>query len=66
MVRCQTIETNPRFLAVDLARQLLPGTFEYTLNSRLWPQSEALATRGHDCAVQSMRGNPSSGVLVAM
>lgn len=48
MVRCQTIETNPRFLAVDLARQLLPGTFEYTLNSRLWPQSEALATRGHD------------------
>src|SRR5665647_993590 len=29
------IDTNPRFLAVDLARQLLPGTFEHALNHLL-------------------------------
>lgn len=32
MARYKTIDTNPQFLAVDLARQLLPGTFEHTLN----------------------------------
>ena len=32
MARYKSIDTNPQFLAVDLARQLLPGTFEHTLN----------------------------------
>lgn len=32
MARYKYIDTNPRFLAVDLARQLLPGTFEHALN----------------------------------
>ena len=32
MARYKHIDTNPRFLAVDLARQLLPGTFEHALN----------------------------------
>lgn len=27
MARYKTIDTSPRFLAVDLERQLLPGTF---------------------------------------
>ena len=31
MARYKYIDTNPRFLAVDLARQLLPGTFEHAL-----------------------------------
>ncbi|HVK55419.1 MAG TPA: hypothetical protein VM532_10370, partial [Burkholderiales bacterium] len=35
MARYKTIDTNPRFLAVDLARQLLPGTFEHALNHLL-------------------------------
>lgn len=32
MARYKNIDTNPRLLAVDLQRQLLPGTFEYALN----------------------------------
>ncbi len=35
MVRYKYIDTNPRFLAVDLAKQLLPGTFEHALNHLL-------------------------------
>jgi hypothetical protein len=29
------IDTSPRFLPVDLSRQLLPGTFEHALNHLL-------------------------------
>lgn len=32
MARYKHIDTNPRFLAVDLQRQLLPGTFEHAMN----------------------------------
>jgi transposase len=32
MARYKHIDTSPRFLAVDLERQLLPGTIEYALN----------------------------------
>lgn len=32
MARYKHIDTSPRFLAVDLARQLLPGSFEHALN----------------------------------
>jgi hypothetical protein len=32
MARYKNIDTSPRFLAVDLERQLLPGTFEHALN----------------------------------
>jgi transposase len=35
MARYKHIDTNPRFLAVDLAQQLRPGTFEYALNHLL-------------------------------
>ena len=35
MARDKYIDTNPQFLAVDLARQLLPGTFEHALNHLL-------------------------------
>jgi transposase len=35
MARYKYIDTNPRFMAVDLARQLLPGTFEHALNHLL-------------------------------
>jgi transposase len=35
MARYKYIDANPRFLAVDLARQLLPGTFEHALNHLL-------------------------------
>ena len=32
MARYKHIDTSPRFLAVDLQRQLLSGTFEHALN----------------------------------
>ncbi|MDH3317752.1 MAG: IS1182 family transposase [Gammaproteobacteria bacterium] len=32
MARYKHIDTSPRFLAVDLSRQLIPGTFEHALN----------------------------------
>lgn len=32
MARYKYIDTNPRFLPVDLARQLLPGTFEHAVH----------------------------------
>jgi transposase len=35
MARYKPIDTSPRFIAVDLAAQLLPGTFEHALNHLL-------------------------------
>lgn len=35
MARYKHIDTNPRFLAVDLAKQLLPGTFEHAVHHLL-------------------------------
>ena len=35
MARYKHIDTQPRLLAVDLSRQLLPGTFEHALNHLL-------------------------------
>jgi len=32
MARYKRIDTSPRFIAVDLERQLLPGSFEHALN----------------------------------
>jgi hypothetical protein len=42
MARYKHIDTSPRFLPIDLARQLVPGTFEYALNHLLlsiWGQT---------------------------
>ena len=35
MARDKSLDTNPQFLRIDLARQLLPGTFEHALNHLL-------------------------------
>ena len=35
MARYKHIDTNPKFLPVDLARQLLPGTFEHAVHHLL-------------------------------
>ena len=32
MARYQHLDTQPRFLPVDLVKQLLPGTFEHALH----------------------------------
>jgi len=32
LARYKRIDTSPRFIAVDLQRKLLPGTFEHALN----------------------------------
>ena len=33
MARYKAIDTSPRFLAVDLEKQLLPGSFEHAVRS---------------------------------
>lgn len=35
MARYKYIDTNPKFIPIDLARQLMPGTFEYALHHLL-------------------------------
>ena len=35
MARFKYVDTSPRFLAIDLQRQLLPGTFEHAVNHLL-------------------------------
>ncbi len=35
MARYKHIDTSPRFLAVNLSRQLIPGTIEHALNHLL-------------------------------
>ena len=45
MARYKYIDTNPQFLAVDLARQLLPGTFEHALNHLLDHEVDLAALR---------------------
>src|SRR5512140_1990030 len=45
MARYKHIDTSPRFLALDLQRQLLPGTFEHALNHLL---DNALDLTGFD------------------
>ena len=45
MARYTYIDTHPRLLAVDLSRQLLPGTFEHALNHLLDHAIRPLALR---------------------
>jgi len=54
MARYKTIDTSPRFLAVDLERQLIPGTFVHALNHRI---DNAIDLSGFD----ARRSNDSSG-----
>jgi len=35
MANFKLVDYSPRFLAGDLSRQLIPGTFEYALHHRL-------------------------------
>lgn len=35
MARYKEVDTQPRFLPIDLAHQLMPGTFEHALNHLL-------------------------------
>lgn len=45
MARFKPIDTGPRFIAVDLRRQLLPGSFEYALDHLI---DHALGLTGFD------------------
>lgn len=45
MARYKVVDTSPRFLAVDLERQLQPGTFEHALN---WLLDHELDVSGFD------------------
>ena len=45
MARCKIIDTSPRFLAVDLRKQLVPGTFEHALD---WLVEHELDLRSFD------------------
>jgi len=55
MARYRHIDTSPRFLAVDLERQLLPGTFEYALNYLL---DHRLDLSRFDAAIATTRPVP--------
>ena len=46
MARYKHIDTSPRFLAVDLERQLVPGTFEHAL---CWLIDHEIDLSGFDC-----------------
>ena len=46
MARYKHIDTSPRFLAVDLERQLVPGTFEHAL---YWLIDHEIDLSGFDC-----------------
>lgn len=54
MARYKTIDTSPRFLAVDLERQLIPGTFVHALNHLI---DNEIDLSGFD----ARRSNDSSG-----
>ena len=49
MARYKHIDTSPRFLAVDLQRQLLPGTFEHALNHLLDHELDLLGFDARFC-----------------
>lgn len=48
MARYKHIDTSPRFLAVDLQRQLLPGTFTTIAGFVLSLGDDSARTRGED------------------
>lgn len=49
MARYKHIDTSPRMLPVDLARQLLPGTFEHALNHLLDREIDLSCFDAHFC-----------------
>lgn len=49
MARYKRIETSPKFLPVDLSRQLLPGTFEHALNHLLDHELDLRSLDGRFC-----------------
>lgn len=49
MARYKAIDTSPRFLAVDLRAQLIPGTFEHALD---WIVDHELDLSGFDALSQ--------------
>lgn len=52
MARYKHIDTSPRFLAVDLERQLLPGTFEHALHHLIEHELDLFA---FDCRYRNDR-----------
>jgi transposase len=53
MARYKHIDTNPKFLPVDLARQLMPGTFEHALSH---PIDHELDLSGFDARYKNDNG----------
>ncbi len=56
MARYKHIDTSPRFLAVDLQRQLLPGTFEHALNRLLDHELDLSGFDARFCNNVKLRG----------
>ena len=48
MARYKPIDTSPRFIAVDLQRQLLPGSFEHALNHLIDRELDLSGFDAHD------------------
>ena len=54
MARYKTIDTSLRFIALDLERQLLPGTFEHALNHLLDHEMDLSALDARYCNEQPL------------
>jgi len=65
MARYKHIDTSPRFLAVDLERQLLPGTFERALNFLIDHQRGAKGSvrKSNRTDIESAKMATSRGVI---
>lgn len=57
MARYKTVDTSPRFLAVDLERQLVAGTFEHALH---WIVEHELDLSGFDTRYRNDNGGAST------
>ena len=57
MARYKHIDTSPRFLAVDLARQLVPGSFEHALH---WLIEHELDLSGFDARFRNDRSGAAA------
>jgi hypothetical protein len=57
MARYKRIDTSPRFLAVDLERQLLPGSFEHALNHLIEHELDLSAFDARYCNDRKPKGS---------
>ena len=66
MARYKHIDTSPRFLAVDLQRQLLPGTFEHAMNHLIDHELDLSGFDARFCNDVTGGNNPQNTPIVSL